>query len=111
MIRIALATLGLLFANCATCPPPPIPGPADAGVGGGVIFDPDVQGDQAEAACKKLEELQCLSTDGRPLWETTPGGVLCADVFRNAVKHNAGPLPACIAKIKSCDERLACSGQ
>lgn len=68
---------------------------------------PDVN----EAACQRFEELGCQSRDGRNLWEPTPGGVECPDVFKNAQKNGVDLHPECIAEMESCDEREACSTQ
>jgi hypothetical protein len=84
----------------STVPPNPAPDPVlDAGV------DPDV------AACDRYKELACKSRDGRNLWEDTPGGVSCPDVFRNAKKNDIDLHPACIAKMAKCEDRHACTAK
>jgi hypothetical protein len=105
---ILLAAAALSLSTCEQCPPPHIPTPdKDAGAVPDPVLPPGT--DPAEAACKKLEELKCMSKDGRPLWEPTPGGVSCPDVFRNAEKNGVNLHPACIATMKACEERDACT--
>jgi hypothetical protein len=99
--------LAVTAVGCPACPDPHIPTAPDAGVEPDPVLPPDV--DPAEAACKRYEELQCMSRDGRPLWEPTPGGVSCVDVFKNAEKNGVDLHPACIAKIETCEERHACT--
>jgi hypothetical protein len=106
MKRLLLILFPLLLL---ACPPPDIPGPDK--LDGGVEPDPVLPDgvDPAEAACKRFEELACQSRDGRNLWEPTPGGVSCVDVFKNAEKEGVDLHPACIAKIETCEERHACT--
>lgn len=105
---VVLLTLAFSTATCDMCLPPHIPTPdKDGGIVPDPVLPPGV--DPNEAACKRYEELECLSTDGRPLWEPTPGGISCPDVFRNAEKHGVDLHPACIAKIEKCEDRNACT--
>lgn len=81
--------------------PPVEPDPTDP------VLPDDV--DPNAAACERFEELGCQSRDGRNLWEPTPGGVECPDVFRNAEKNGVNLHPSCIAKIEKCEDRHACT--
>jgi len=104
-----LLMLALMVCMLPACPDPVIPGPQWDG--GSVEPDPVLPPgvDANEAACKRLEELQCKSKDGRNLWEPTPGGVSCVDVFRNAEKNGVNLHPACLAKIERCEDRHRCT--
>jgi len=104
---IPLLFVLLAAPGCPGCPDPVIPGPTDGGVEPDPVLDAGV--DPAEAACERLEELKCKSTDGRNLWEPTPGGVSCPDVFRNAEKNGVDLHPACIAKMEKCEDRHKCT--
>lgn len=107
-----VAILTLLLASCTPLPTPvePDPGPADEVPD----YDPapdaaPVEGDPEDAACAKFEELGCQARDGRNLWEPTPGGVECPDVFRNASEGGVNLNAPCIAKITSCNQRSKCT--
>lgn len=67
--------------------------------------------DDADAACDRLHALQCKSVDGRELWAPTREGHSCPEVFRNASRAGVNLHPECIAKMQTCDERDACTGQ
>jgi hypothetical protein len=112
MMRSFLSlAIPFLLLGCPPLPPtndvPPAdtvaPSSPDPPVAPGVVPE--------EAACKRLEELQCKSRDGRDLWAPTPGGVSCADVFKNAKTNGVDLHPACIANMTSCDERDACTNK
>jgi hypothetical protein len=105
MKRLLLLLFPLLLV---ACPPPVVPDPSpDGGVEPDPVLPDDV--DPAEAACKRFEELGCQDPEGRNLWEPTPGGAACPDVFRNAEKNGVDLHPACIAKIEKCEDRHACT--
>jgi len=102
--------LFLFLVGVFGCPPPDIPGPHKLDGGGGgadPVLPPGV--DPAEAACSRYEELKCQSTDGRNLWEDTPGGKTCVEVFKNAEANGVDLHPSCIAKIEKCEDRHACT--
>jgi hypothetical protein len=107
----------VLVLGCTGCPHdwPPVendPSPTST-----VAPNPDPdpvlpKGTDADvAACDRYKELGCKSRDGRNLWEDTPGGVSCPDVFRNAAKNDIDLHPACIAKMEKCEDRHACTAK
>ena len=109
MRRLPIVLLTLVALVLPACPDPTTP--TTLWDGGTVTPDPVLPPgvDPAEEACKRLEELQCISKDGRPLWEPTPGGVSCVDVFRISESNGVNLHPACIARIKTCEERHVCT--
>jgi len=105
MKRLLILLLPLFLL---ACPPPVVPdNTVDGGTEPDPVLPPDV--DPAEAACARFEELGCKDVEGRNLWEPTPGGVECVEVFRNAEKNGVDLHPACIAKIEKCEDRDACT--
>jgi len=106
---VRLLVLGVFALLLVGCPPPQPKPPVEPDQP--YEPDPPVDGDPAEAACAKFEELKCVSRDGRNLWEDTPGGVSCPDVFRNAEKNGVDLHPACIAHITKCEQRHDCTAK
>lgn len=106
MKHLVLLILSLALVACEVVPPPNEPGPPPVDPTDPVLPEGV---DPTEAACERFEELGCTSRDGRNLWEPTPGGVSCPDVFRNAEKNGVDLHPSCIAKIEVCEQRHSCT--
>jgi len=107
----------LVLLGCQNCLPPapgPVTDPPPAPTTTATVAPPAPPAptpalSDEDAACAKFEELACVSRDGRNLWEPTPGGIACADVFRNATKNGVDLGARCIADMTDCDQRSACS--
>lgn len=104
-LRFLPPVLALLSLGCPPKQPPDEPGPTPAPT---TTTVPDGMTPE-EAACRKLEELQCKSRDGRNLWEPTAEGKSCVDVFLNAAQNGINMNAGCIANITSCDQRNSCT--
>ena len=99
------ALTALVLAGC----PPQLPPETKPTSEPDPVLEPGL--DPEDAACKRYEELKCQSRDGRNLWEPTPGGATCVQVFENAKANGVDLHPACIAKMATCEERDACTAK
>lgn len=112
-MRHLLILFALFLAGCVDWPPVSPDASPTATVTPNPNPDPVLPDgvDPAEAACERFKFLSCRSRDDRNLWDDTPGGVSCPDVFRNAAKNDIDLHPACIAKMEKCEERHACTAK